>query len=81
LSLFTLDGMLNLPALDVSYNLQKYFVREIIKTSFDEPNIISEFDNSGRLTKFVVQTRLHPTVLDLIILYKTLWGKIEGAVL
>jgi hypothetical protein len=28
--------MLNLPKIDVSYNLQKYFVLEIIKTSFDE---------------------------------------------
>jgi hypothetical protein len=35
-SLFPLDAMLNLPKIDVSYNLQKYFVLEIIKTSFDE---------------------------------------------
>lgn len=35
-SLFPLDGMLNLPSLDVSYNLQKHLVLEIIKTSFDE---------------------------------------------
>ena len=35
-SLFPLDGMLNLPLLDVSYNLQKYLVLEIIKSSFDE---------------------------------------------
>ncbi len=36
LSLFPLDGMLNLPLLDVSFNLQKYLVLEIIKSSFDE---------------------------------------------
>ena len=35
-SLFPLDGMLNLPLLDVSYALQKHLVLEIIKTSFDE---------------------------------------------
>jgi len=35
-SLFPLDGMLNLPLLEVSYNLQKHLVLEIIKTSFDE---------------------------------------------
>jgi len=34
--LFPLDGMLNLPDLDVSYNLQKNLVLEVIKTSFDE---------------------------------------------
>lgn len=35
-SLFPLDGMLNLPDLDVSYTLQKHLVLEVIKTSFDE---------------------------------------------
>jgi hypothetical protein len=35
-SLFPLDGMLNLPSLNVSFNLQKHLVLEIIKTSFDE---------------------------------------------
>ena len=35
-SLFPLDGMLNLPLLGVSYNLQKHLVLEVIKTSFDE---------------------------------------------
>jgi len=35
-SLFPLDGILNLPLLDVSYHLQKHLVLEIIKTSFDE---------------------------------------------
>ncbi len=35
-SLFPLDGMLNLPSFAVSYSLQKHFVLEIIKSSFDE---------------------------------------------
>ena len=35
-SLFPLDGMLNLPILDVSYSLQKHLVLEVIKNSFDE---------------------------------------------
>ncbi len=34
--LFPLDGMLNLPSLEVSYNLQKYLAQEIVKSSFDE---------------------------------------------
>ena len=35
-SLFPLDGMLNRTDLEVSYNLQKYLVLEIISISFDE---------------------------------------------
>lgn len=35
-SLFPLDGMLNLPTTDVSYDLQKHLVLETVRSSFDE---------------------------------------------
>jgi hypothetical protein len=35
-SLFPLDAMLNLPPINVSYTLQKHFVLEVIKDSFQE---------------------------------------------
>jgi hypothetical protein len=43
--------MLNLPKIDVSYNLQKYFVLEIIKTSFDESIELIERWTEVKLSK------------------------------